>query len=881
MRRVAAFVSAPSIDSSLVIDALEWEMYIARYHASASNTMAMGFCLLYNLFYVPTELGSLHSFSQLYYNMTSAALPNSDQALPSSDAFDDFTTPAMVYNLVSFYHGRIISRFFLVLFMAFCVGSFISCRICIPDSIFRSYFQDYMFKELRGLRDRDAHFQTLLMRRLINADPPLAFAARNLQPSEDSVSFLGATVKLSVVLPYVALISNPVFFFCAYIPNCILRAFFERFRRHPQPFVALQHACVQVVIYNDSIRRSAKVPALLGNVFCIITSRFVPRCLFLAFCGQETSELLREVDSIFDSFAIEQRVHLYHALMCHSNVCVFVASLVCMSMFLQNAFCSELVVAWWFSIPNSQKQASPSDATFRLFHNYEELVNWEYLVNSHFIFFIFFAVNLTCSNATMLRVLAPSFLVTAAGLYSNHGTTIDLTSIDSWFIICIVVSYCLSFITNALTYRNIFDMFVNRTNDLTFVSDNTMLEMSHEFMSLGHISLEALRALCDSTAPSHSERVQCMMWLLRKQRFNVQQFRPVSFDVPSMLAIPRDVSIRRLLREEFEVGHQSVPPKFGHVTCFKSVCKLFQCDVEFRIDLSDDVDLMVRGVESEMKHFLCSFLFSVLMNAYGRAPSDTALLKICVSISACQGVNLDSVFTHDNQASRRGSIELSAAAPRPSSSLKPTLSLHDVCPVRIEDPDGQYLQFVAEVVNSAPLPHTRDRPSWISKFFDLDNFSVIEFATRMKGSVQISRSDGGHRVSEFDHLGAFALPCVSSTISAKDESDLPIPLRLLILEDKPAFAAKLIAKIRQLPLAEVYIIDHENNVSDALVKFSNAKQNHAGQVYDSNRTYDVLLIDLFMPMEPGAAEDSQAGVCLDFCCTSVNVCLCLFVWFGG
>lgn len=870
MRRAAAFVSAPSIDSSLVIDALEWEMYIARYHASASNAMAMGFCLFYNLFYVPTELGSLHSYSQLYYNLTSAALPISEQALPFSGTSDDLTNPSMVWNLVNFYHGRIISRFFLVLLMDFLVGSFISCRICIPDSIFRSYFQDYMFKELRGLRDRDAHFQTLLMRRLINADPPLAFAARNLQPSEDSVSFLGATVKLSVVLPYVALISNPAFLLCAYIPNCILRAFFVRYRRHPQPFVALQHACVQVVIYNDSIRRSAKVPALLSNVFCIITSRFVPRCLFLAFCGQETSELLREVDFIFDSFAIEQRVHLYHALICHSNVCVFVTSLVCMLMFLQNAFCSELVVAWWFSIPNSQKNTSPSDPTFKLFHNYRELVNWEYLVNSHFIFFIFFAVNLTCSNSTMLRVLVPSFVVTAAGLYSNHGTTVDLASIDSWFMICIVVSYCLSFITNALTFRNIFEMFVNRTNDLTFVSDNTMLEMSHEFMSLGHISLEALRALCDPAAPSHSERVQCMMWLLRKQRFSVQQFRPVSFDVPSMLAIPRDVSIRRLLREEFDVGDPSVPLKLEHhVTCFKSVCKLFHCEVEFRIDLSDDIDLMVCGVESEMKHFLCSFLFSVLMNAYDRASSDTALLKICVSVSACKGVNLDSVFTHNHQASRRGSIELSAAAPRLSPSLKSTLSLHDVCPVQIEDPDGQYLQFVAEVVNSAPLLDipNRVKPSWISKFFDLDNFSAIEFATRMKGSIQIPASHGGNRVSEFDHLGAFALPCVSSNISAKDESDLPIPLRLLILEDKPAFAAKLIAKIRQLPLAESYTIDHENNVSDALVKFSNAKQNHAGQVYDSNRTYDVLLIDLFMPMEPGAAEDSQAGVCLDFCYT--------------
>jgi len=78
---------------------------------------------------------------------------------------------------------------------------------------------------------------------------------------------------------------------------------------------------------------------------------------------------------------------------------------------------------------------------------------------------------------------------------------------------------------------------------------------------------------------------------------------------PGMLGQFLEMSQSRPFAEEFEAGHQSVPPKTGRVACFKSVCKLFQCDVEFRIDLSDDVDLMVRGVESEMKHFLCSFCF--------------------------------------------------------------------------------------------------------------------------------------------------------------------------------------------------------------------------------------------------------------------------------
>jgi len=136
---------------------------------------------------------------------------------------------------------------------------------------------------------------------------------------------------------------------------------------------------------------------------------------------------------------------------------------------------------------------------------------------------------------------------------------------------------------------------------------------------------------------------------------------------------------------------------------------------------------------------------------------------------------LDSVFTHDNPSSRRGSIELSAAAPSQFIPQTHPFLARRLPRANRSTPNEQYLQFVAEVVNSAPLPHTRDRPSWISKFFDLDNFLIIEFATRMKGSVQIPRSDGGHRVSELDHLGAFALPCVSSTISATDESDLPIP----------------------------------------------------------------------------------------------------------
>jgi hypothetical protein len=128
----------------------------------------------------------------------------------------------------------------------------------------------------------------------------------------------------------------------------------------------------------------------------------------------------------------------------------------------------------------------------------------------------------------MFMVLAPSFIVTAAGFYSNQGISIDLTSIDYWFILSLVVSYFICYTTNALTYRDIFKMFVNRTTDFAFVNDNTMLELSHEFMSLSHITLDAMSMSCFAAAESEAQRMRCMMWLLRKQQFEVQKFRPDS-----------------------------------------------------------------------------------------------------------------------------------------------------------------------------------------------------------------------------------------------------------------------------------------------------------------------------------------------------------------
>jgi hypothetical protein len=84
----------------------------------------------------------------------------------------------------------------------------------------------------------------------------------------------------------------------------------------------------------------------------------------------------------------------------------------------------------------------------------------------------------------------------------------------------------------------------------------------------------------------------------------------------------------------------------------------------------------------------------------------------------------------------------------------------------------------------------------------------------------------------------------------------------LIIEDKPMFAADLIARIKRFPSASNYTFDHEGNVADALAKFVSGWQKVDGLIptVKPSATYDIVLIDMFMPMERGAAVDSQAGV---------------------
>ena len=205
----------------------------------------------------------------------------------------------------------------------------------------------------------------------------------------------------------IVFIFNPLFFLCVFTPNLISRFIFPKTRIPQQTFDNLQHACFQSILYNDSIRRSANVPGFFKDCFCLLSSRLVPRRFFLKFCDHGARELLEEVDEIFSKFPIEQRFHLYSSVICNSNISMLTCSVVSLLIFLQNALSSELVVANWFSIPHSQKQASLNDADYSLFHNYRELANLQYVMDAHFIFFIFFAVILTCSNLTMLLVLAP------------------------------------------------------------------------------------------------------------------------------------------------------------------------------------------------------------------------------------------------------------------------------------------------------------------------------------------------------------------------------------------------------------------------------------------------------------------------------------------
>jgi hypothetical protein len=429
--------------------------------------------------------------------------------------------------------------------------------------------------------------------------------------------------------------------------------------------------------------------------------------------------------------------------------------------------------------------------------------------------------------------------------------------------ITLFVSYFLSFITNGLTYRNFSDTFANRANDFAFVSGTTMLELSHEFMSLSHITLEAMETYCSRSLPS-SEclRVRCMIWLLRKQRLQIQSLRPSSFDPlnsrkkDNQPPLTYSVSIRKLFQEEFGVNNSSKTFMFGNFgTYFESVCNCFHNKLEFDFAFSDDVDVIVRTVESEIKHFLCSFMFSVLMNASNLESVTKEVLRICVNASVCTAADLNAIHAPTSQIStQEDSASASAQASHTQRSLTISHTLHQV---RHIHPDKQYVQVVASITEPCVASSIRV-PPWIASFYDYDNFAILEFITRMQGYIHVPRRSDPVLNG---NLGTFAFVCTTAAVSAGEEG-VRLALRLLVIEDNLRFFENLKMKITDLPLASNYIIDHESNVADALHKFSNSEQRVVGRnpEGDAIRTYDIVLTDLFMPMEVGGAIDAEAGV---------------------
>jgi hypothetical protein len=407
-------------------------------------------------------------------------------------------------------------------------------------------------------------------------------------------------------------------------------------------------------------------------------------------------------------------------------------------------------------------------------------------------------------------------------------------------------------------------MFVNRAKDSAFVSDNTMLELSHEFMSLSCITLEAMEACCSATSTSNADLIRCMMWLLRMQRLQVHLYQPSSLSTLTAtrrVLLPQNVSIRKLLSEEFEPVDASSSAKLGSFNAlFASACKMCHCDVEFKHDLGESVDLTVCCADSEMRHFMCAFFCSVLSSAFHSA----GFSRVRVSVKVCRAFDLDKSLT---QTSRSNLLVLDTEGTmRPNRRIARAHSLHRVSPLPVVDADIQYVQFVAELLEITPfdVPSASEHLSWIQSFFELDNFAVLEFVTRMQGSIQIPREG----IPEIDHiLGACALPCA---VTAIPSSDLPptSTLRMLIIEDQALHFNHLMAKIKRfaelagLPLESLYRIDHATNVADAVVKFSTETPTGIGQnsSFPSNRTYDIVLIDRFMPMEEGLAPVSEAGV---------------------
>jgi hypothetical protein len=602
-----------------------------------------------------------------------------------------------------------------------------------------------------------------------------------------------------------------------------------------------------MILLDAITRRCARVPTFMRVCFGIITYRFVPRRFFCLFFDQDARDSLAEVDAVFGRFPVDQRIHLYLAVVCHSSLSIFALALTFSLMFLQNTLSSDIVVASWFSILSSQIKASIGDADYELFWNYRELTNWEYLINDHFVFLLFFAIMLRCQSFVLFLVLVPNFIATAAGLQSNHNKSIDIHNIDSWFYVTLAVSYFLCFIINALAFRDVCGAFIKRSNDRNYVSQNTMLELSHEFVSRSHLAQVALDGYCKSSAPECAQRVQCMMWLLRKQRLEVERFRPnASRGLESGSSSQPASRIRTLLSEEFGCGDNL---RFG--AWFASMCKECQCEVSIDFTCSKHDDAIVEGAESELRHFLGSFAVSTLMHVSKHFADGSAPVRICFEVSICRAGELNAILTqqdegHSSDADcRRVSAPCAAAAS---------------CSPRIEH-EMNFVQMIAMFRGPMPPAASPKRSAWMHSFVENDNFSALEFAARLHGFIRTPRNSSSepHRF-----ISACALPCRLVTASEAGAVRLAraaspaLPLYVLLIEDRLELAEVFIAKIKRSPWSADYEIRHCTNVEAALALFSDSNVSSAGGV--EGASFSIVFIDKFMPMRIGERENSQAGV---------------------
>jgi hypothetical protein len=508
----------------------------------------------------------------------------------------------------------------------------------------------------------------------------------------------------------------------------------------------------------------------------------------------------------------------------------------------------------------------------------------------------------------MFMVLVPTFVVMTAGISSNDGSNVHMGRIDSWFIISLVVSYILSFITNALTYRDICQMFSNRARDSAYVRDDTMLEISHEFLQLSHIVDCALHLTIEPTAlQRQSDHIRCMMWLLKKQRLEVQSLRHVGLEALGSRnrRAPCDVSLWNLLKSEFK------PSSELYGECFASLCRMSRCHVEFTHHFHGNDDPIVRSEESDLRHFLCSFMFSVLMN-FCKGRHDE-LLKCCVKVSVCRRDALCNVLTDRLDLSREftGNHPLSLA-----------ISGHQFHSTYVAPDDAQYIQVVVDSCNaeSAVASSTSDQFLWISSFFELENVAVLDYVTRMNGYMTIPPHDSSVSVG---FIGAFALPCKidllaevpprecsfvvtspahhSPTSLVEVESLSPltaavrptafqvleqplvasnVPLRILMVEDRALIAKSFIKRLRASSLTAHYVVHLAPNVAQALSSFRNCSQPVPSQTSsDGLNAYDVVLLDNNMPLADEGPNVLDAGVRLlhDLCAYAGVMDAC--AWF--